>query len=63
MATLKLTPSYLNNYEMAHNILSKNRWFTQESWEDFANKGELDMYVNMLSQTDKIKDIDDFYKK
>lgn len=63
MATLKLTPSYLNNYEMAHSILSKNRWFTQESWEDFANKGELDRYVNMLSQTDKIKDIDDFYQK
>lgn len=63
MATLKLTPSYLNNYEMAHDVLSKNRWFTQDSWEDFANKGQLDQYVSMLSQTDKIKDIDDFYQK
>ena len=42
MSTLKLTPSYLNSYEAAHKILSKNPWFQESDWLSMARSGELD---------------------
>ena len=64
MATLKLTPKYLNKYEGAHDILSKgNKWFDEQAWQMWANKGELDQYITVLANTDKITDPDKFYKE
>ena len=57
MATLKLTPNYLNNYEMAYDVLSKSTpdWlFNQEDWELSANKGNLDMYITAMQRKDEL---------
>lgn len=62
MATLQLTPKYFNTYEAAHNILSKNSLFRQGEWERWANKGEIDNYITILANTDKIKDRNKFFK-
>jgi hypothetical protein len=56
MATLKLTPKYFNTYEAAHNILSKNDLFRQTEWERWSKKGELDQYITVLANTDKLGD-------
>lgn len=61
MSTLKLTPSYLNSYEAAHKILSKNPWFQESDWLSMARSGELDQYITVLANTDKITDKDKFY--
>lgn len=61
MSTLKLTPSYLNSYEAAHKILSKNPWFQESDWLAMARSGELDQYITVLANTDKITDKDKFY--
>lgn len=61
MSTLKLTPSYLNSYEAAHEILSKNPWFQESDWLSMARSGELDQYITVLANTDKITDKDKFY--
>ena len=64
MATLKATPKYFNTYEGAHDILSKsNKWFDEQAWQMWANKGELDQYITVLANTDKITDPDKFYKE
>ena len=64
MTTLKLTPKYFNTYEGAHDILSKsNKWFDEQAWQMWANKGELDQYITVLANTDKITDSDKFYKE
>lgn len=56
MATLKLIPNYLNSRETAYNILSNNKWFNDEDWLNMSRKGELDQYITMLSNTDKINE-------
>lgn len=61
MSTLKLTPSYLNSYEAAHKILSNNPWFQESDWLSMARSGELDQYITVLANTDKITDKDKFY--
>ena len=61
MSTLKLTPSYLNSYEAAHKILSNNPWFQESDWLAMARSGELDQYITVLANTDKITDKDKFY--
>ena len=61
MSTLKLTPSYLNSYEAAYKILSKNPWFQESDWLSMARSGELDQYITVLANTDKITDKDKFY--
>ena len=61
MSTLKLTPSYLNSYEAAHKILSKNPWFQESDWLSMARSGELDQYITVLANTYKITDKDKFY--
>lgn len=62
MSTLKLTPSYLNSYEAAHKILSNNPWFQESDWLSMARSGELDQYITVLANTDKITDKDKFYR-
>ena len=54
MATLRLTPKYFNSYEAAHDILSKKNWFRQDWWQKEAQKGQLDQYITLLSNEDKI---------
>lgn len=54
MATLQLTPKYFNSYEAAHDILSKKNWFRQDWWQKEAQKGQLDQYITLLSNEDKI---------
>lgn len=61
MSTLKLTPSYLNSYEAAHKILSNNPWYQESDWLAMARSGELDQYITVLANTDKITDKDKFY--
>lgn len=61
MSTLKLTPSYLNSYEAAHKILSNNPWYQESDWLSMARSGELDQYITVLANTDKITDKDKFY--
>lgn len=61
MSTLKLTPPYLNSYEAAHKILSNNPWFQESDWLAMARSGELDQYITVLANTDKITDKDKFY--
>lgn len=61
MSTLKLTPSYLNSYEAAHKILSNNPWFQESDWLSMARSGELDQYITVLANTDKITNKDKFY--
>lgn len=62
MPTLKITPHYLNSYEAAHNLLSKKELFKQSQWELSAKKGDLDTYITLLANEDKIKDKQKFYK-
>lgn len=54
MTTLQLTPKYFNSYEAAHDILSKKTWFRQDWWQKEAQKGQLDQYITLLSNEDKI---------
>ena len=61
MATLKLTPNYMNSYEAAHKILSNNPWFKESAWLSMARSGDLDQYITLLSNTDKITDKNKFY--
>ena len=61
MSTLKLTPKYMNSYEAAHSILSKNPWFNESVWLSMAKSGDLDQYITVLANTDKITDKDKFY--
>lgn len=61
MSTLKLTPPYLNSYEAAHKILSNNPWYQESDWLAMARSGELDQYITVLANTDKITDKDKFY--
>ena len=61
MATLKLTPSYMNSYEAAHKMLSNNPWFQESDWLAMARNGDLDQYITALVNTDKITDKDKFY--
>lgn len=61
MSTLKLIPPYLNSYEAAHKILSNNPWFQESDWLSMARSGELDQYITVLANTDKITDKDKFY--
>ncbi len=65
--TLKPTNMYGNIYEEAHSRLSKNLFFNQNDWTNFA-KGEgnlsLDMYADVLEKTESwsAAEIDKFYK-
>ena len=61
MGRLKITPTYLNPYEGAYHKLSSNKFFNQNSWERWAKKGELDMYITMLANSNKITDDKKFY--
>lgn len=61
MATLKLTSNYMNSYEAAHKILSNNPWYQESDWLSMARSGDLDQYITVLANTDKITDKDKFY--
>lgn len=61
MSTLKLTPTYFNDYEAAYHILSNNSFFVKNDWMSSANSGELDQYITLLANTDKIEDAKKFY--
>ena len=61
MSTLKLTPNYMNSYEAAHKILSNNPWFQESDWLSMARSGDLDQYITVLVNTDKITDKNKFY--
>lgn len=61
MSTLKLTPNYMNSYEAAHKILSNNPWFQESDWLSMARSGDLDQYITVLANTDKITDKNKFY--
>ena len=65
MATLKLTPTYLNPYEQMYKQLSASNWFKQREWENAMSAGELDQYVTTIAKLDKNKSFtyDDFNKK
>lgn len=61
MSKLKLSSNYFNNYELAHNVLSKNEWFTESDWLKMAREGNLDQYITVLDNSYKITDKDKFY--
>lgn len=61
MSTLKLKPSYMNSYEAAHKILSNNPWYQESDWLSMARSGDLDQYITVLANTDKITDKNKFY--
>jgi hypothetical protein len=61
MSTLKLKPSYMNSYEAAHKILSNNPWYQESDWLSMAKSGDLDQYITVLANTDKITDKNKFY--
>lgn len=61
MTQLKLTPSYMNSYEAAHKILSNNPWYQESDWLSMARSGDLDQYITVLANTDKITDKSKFY--
>lgn len=61
MSTLKLTPSYMNSYEAAHKILSNNPWYQESDWLSMARSGDLDQYITVLANTDKITNKSKFY--
>lgn len=65
MATLKMTPTYLNPYEQMYQRLSASNWFKQREWENAMSAGELDQYVATIAKLDKNKSFsyDDFNKK
>lgn len=66
MAKLQITPSFMNSYEAAYNVLKNNpkynQWFDEGSWANMAQKGDLDMYISTVTKaaTD-IQDYESFY--
>lgn len=56
---LQLGSNYLNQYEAAHSLLEGNSFFRQDDWETFAKRGELDQYIGVLSESDKLPSFDD----
>ena len=60
MALLKLQQKSLNPYDDARKMLSNNMFYSDALWEKTARKGELDMYINALSNTSKISDLAKF---
>lgn len=63
MALLKTTPKYFNTYEGAYNVLSRdNPLFNDDDWTEMSKKGDLDMYIALMANRDKITDINQFYK-
>lgn len=57
MALLKLQQKSLNPYDDARKMLSNNMFYSDALWEKTARSGELDMYINALSNTSKIDDL------
>ena len=63
MELIKTDTNYLNPYEEMYNTVSKNPLFKKDVWDLTANTGDLGAYITMLSETNKIKDIDKFKKE
>ena len=51
----------MNSYEAAHKILSNNPWYQESDWLSTARSGDLDQYITVLANTDKITDKNKFY--
>lgn len=72
--SIKLTPHYLNSYETAYNIFSRDpsliignidgnraNLFSNQRWEQAAKEGSLDMYISALYNfNQEVKDKDKF---
>lgn len=51
---MKFTAKYDNPYEAAYNLLKGNQWFRQDDWDIKARRGELDEYIGILSEADRL---------
>lgn len=58
MATLKLSGNYLNPFEQAHDTLSNNDFFNEKDWQVMANRGDLQSYIGVLNNSDKLPSFD-----
>ena len=62
--TLKIAKNYGNVYEEQKELLKNNPFYVEQDWRnifDGKSQFDLDMYVSILQNTDRIKDIDKFY--
>lgn len=64
MATFKVTSNSLNPYESARDMLQGTPLYTElggdDSWNQYAKRGELDSFVSVLADADKLGGIDKF---
>ena len=60
MEKLKISRKYGNIYEQAHDVLSTNDLYTEADWQYSAETGDLDAYINLLSDSKNIADINKF---
>lgn len=64
MANFKVTGNYLNPYEGAQDFLRGTPLYTElggdEQWNTYAKRGELDTFVSVLSDADKLGGVEKF---
>lgn len=60
---LKFEGNYLNRYEQAHDLYQDNPFFNQEDWDTMSRRGDLDLYVSILHDSDKLPSYDTLQKE
>lgn len=60
MAKLQISTNYGSIYDAAYDLVSKNEAYEEEDWLYSARHGELDAYINLLSRTNEITDMENF---
>lgn len=59
MAKLQVLGEYFNPYEAAHSRFSRNDFYRESDWQTFAKRGELDNYLYVMENTNKLPSFED----
>lgn len=59
MAKLQVLGEYFNPYEAAHSRFSRNDFYRESDWQTFAKRGELDNYLYIMENTNKLPSFED----
>lgn len=60
---MKKQQNFLNPTDFFYNTYKNNAYFKQEDWDTFNKRGELDSYIGIVSQFDKLPAYDVLDKK